>query len=381
MAISLLPSEREGYARILQNFTDSTGIAIELVAQQYQQIREALRAEASAGSGQLDIVELDVYFLFDVSGYMYPLDSLMGSLTELRGAVGDEAWHVGIGRDSGEGTVFVPHRLNWQAMIYDAVRLPEPPRTWDDLRSLARLRPASIGFKGARYEGLSCDFFPFLWQAGGDPLNPESPAALEALALLADLREGVHPNSIAFKENSILQAQEHEEILLHFNWPFVVPLLRERGLLPERIQTAPLPQGPQGSATVLGGGYLGIPKTSTKPEQASRVLEFVTSELTQRRLARELGWFPARLQAWDALDSDAREAARGFIEMKDMVRARPLVAGYEAVSKAWQLAVSRVLFEGLDPSEALLQVKASINQLSPTDGSMKAKEFSNTPSR
>ncbi|MBE0558126.1 MAG: extracellular solute-binding protein [Proteobacteria bacterium] len=247
-------------------------------------------------------------------------------------------------------------------MIYNAARLPEAPRTWEDLRLLARAQPSSIGIKGARYEGLSCDFFPFLWQAGGDPLAPQSSAALEAMTFFAELRSGIHPGSVSFRENTLLQAQEHEEVLLHFNWPFVVPLLREKGLLPGKIQTAPLPVGPVGSATVLGGGYLGIPLTAPHPESAARLLEFLTSDQTERRLLTELGWFPPRRGAWDALDEETRQAARGFIEMKDQVRARPSIRDYDRISALWQTAITQVLFEGVEPKTALIDLTRKMRQ-------------------
>lgn len=353
IAVALLPGERESYARLLGEFTDSTGIEIELVAQQYQQIRDALRAEAIAGMGELDIVEFDVYFLPDVVSLVQDLDPLVPTIEELPRAVAEEVWSAGLNPITREELLFVPHRLNWQAMVYDARRLESPPRTWEDLRTLARTRPASIGIKGARYEGLICDFFPFLWQAGGDPREPESPEVLRALQFFAELRSGIHPGSVSFKENTILQAQEHQEILLHFNWPFVVPLLREKGLLPGALQTAPLPAGPRGLATVLGGGYLGIPKTSPRPRKAARLLEFLIAESTQRRLLKDLGWFPSRQTAWDALDEGTRRAAQGFIAMKDDVHARPLVADYERISALWQTTLARVLFDEVKPEQAL----------------------------
>jgi ABC-type glycerol-3-phosphate transport system substrate-binding protein len=365
IAVALLPSEGAAYARILEEFSDSTGIGVELVVQQYQQIREALRAEAAAGFGQLDVVEFDVYFLPDVATLVQPLDSLMHTLAGLREAVPADAWNAGVNLDSSRKVLFVPHRLNWQAMIYDAKRLVEPPQTWEDLRLLAQNRPASIGIKGARYEGLVCDFFPFLWQAGGEILDPRSPAALTALKFFAEIRSGIHPGSISFKENTVLQAQEHQEILLHFNWPYVLPLLRSRGLLPGSIRSAPLPAGPHGSATVLGGGYVGVPRTAPHPMEAARLLEFLTSETTQRRLLKELGWFPPRASAWGELDEKTRQEAGGFIAMKDQVRARPLVQNYDKISVLWQTAVAQVIFEGEDPERALHNLSLSMDDLGP----------------
>ena len=63
VAIALLPSEQAPYKKLLRSFSEETGIEVTLIAQQYQQIRNALEAEALAGRGELDVVELDVYLL------------------------------------------------------------------------------------------------------------------------------------------------------------------------------------------------------------------------------------------------------------------------------------------------------------------------------
>jgi len=360
LAVALLPSEQQPYRRLLDRFADSTGIQVTLIAQQYQQIRNALEAEAVAGRGALDVVELDVQLLGAVRSHMRCLDTLLEALPLLQADA--SAGALAPGRDARGRYLFVPHRLNWQAMVYDAVELSSPPRTWDDLLEVARSRPGSIGLKAARYEGMVCDLFPFLWQAGGDPLRPTAPATLVALRYLKKLAPSLNPAAPSYRENSILQAQERREILLHFNWPFVVPLLREKRLLGERIGIAPLPAGPTGRATILGGGYLGIPQTAPHPEHAARLVEFLVSTDVQQELARELGWFPIREAAWSALDLQDVHL-EGFIEMRDEIRTRPPIPAYDHLSALWQEAFSRILFEGEDPDDVAASLLPQIRQL------------------
>jgi len=360
LAVSLLPSEQEPYRKLLDQFTDSTGIRVTLIAQQYQQIRNALEAEAIAGRGALDVVELDVQLLGAVRDHMQRLDTLLEALPDLQADASAGALAPGL--DARGGHLFVPHRLNWQAMVYDAVELSSPPRTWDDLLKVARSRPGTIGLKAARYEGMVCDLFPFLWQAGGDPLRPSAPGTLIALRFLKQLAPSLNPAAPSFRENSILQAQERREILLHFNWPFVVPLLREKQLLGGKIRIAPLPAGPAGRATVLGGGYLGIPHTAPHPEHAARLVEFLVSNDVQQELARELGWFPIRESAWSALD-EQEAGLEGFVEMRDEIRTRPPIPAYDQLSALWQDAFSRILFEGENPDDVAASLVPQIKQL------------------
>ncbi len=360
-AVALLPSEQPAYLSVLKTFTEKTGIRVKLVAQQYTQIRSTIEAEAQAGRGQLDLIELDVYLLPLLKPFMQPLDTLMSTLQDLQKHVQEDVWEAARFNTGQQEIYFAPHRLNWQAMFYDATILPVPPDNWEGLLQVAKQHAGKIGLKLAKYEGLVCDIFPFLWQAGGDPLQPNTPATLKTMRFLLQLLPAVNSSARTYKENSVLQAQEHQEVIIHWNWPFAVPLLREKGLLNTRVKTAPLPNGPAGRATILGGGYLGIPATAQNAIGAARLLDFLTSAETQRELAATLGWFPVREEGWEGMSETDKEAFAGFLAMKDFVRARPNVPYYEQVSRIWQDGIYRVFFEGMDPGEALAEMQRMID--------------------
>jgi multiple sugar transport system substrate-binding protein len=345
-----------------------TGTPVRLVAQQYQQIREAMEAEKSADQGQLDVVELDVYMLAQVYTAVRPLDSLLATFDELREAIDRNAFAAGSPPAGGGETYFVPHRLNWQAMIYDISAMSTPPDTWEDLLDVCRKNAGAIGIKAARYEGLVCDLFPFLWQAGGDPLRPRSAGSLRALMFLKELASTFNPAVRSYKESSILQAQERKEIILHFNWPFVVPLMRKKNLLHSQLRVAPLPSGPAGRATVLGGGYLGIPRTAPHPEEAALLIDFLLSERVQRILTRELGWFPVRDAGWEELSKNDRYDLSGYLGMIGSLRARPGVPYYEQLSRIWQQGFSDLLFGDKSPDEVAAFVQTGLQDLREESG-------------
>lgn len=359
-AAALLPAEKIQYMQVLREFTGQTGIRVNLIGQQYEPIRTVVEAEAAAGRGRLDLVELDVFQLPLLQQAMQPLESLIGTEDDLAASIPGDAWTVGL---SGEPRrlLYVPHRLNWQALVYDSEALPEPPADWDALLAAAREHPGRIGLKCARYEGLVCDVFPFLWQAGGNPLRPDSPQALRTMRYLQELSRYFNPAVRSYKEESIRQAMEYREIRTQFNWPFVVPIYRDKSLMPAPFKTAPLPAGPAGQATVLGGGYLGIPATAPHPRAAGRLVEYLTRSRTQAKLAAHLGWFPIRPEGWEGFAPADRELYAGYMAMQPHIRARPNVPHYPTVSDIWQEGFHAIVFGGADPAATLQQMQARID--------------------
>ncbi len=344
IAMALLPGELTLYRTVLRDFERTSQLRVVVVPQQYADIRRALAAEASAAPGTLDLVELDVYSLAAAAQYVSPLDA--AALSPEVDALAPMA--VAAGRI--EGLRFLPHRVAWQALIYNHAELGKPPDTWQELLAIGRRHPGKIGLKGALYEGLTCDVLPFVWAAGGSGEVLEDAGALAAFRFLAELAPYLNPQSETFKEASVAEAMARGEIVVHLNWPFVMSLYASQGLAPQTIRSAPMPAGPQGRATVLGGGYVAIPRSAPHPQAALRLVRYLLSRPVHERFARELGWFSPRRDV--ALDGGG-DLLAGFVAMRDQVRPRPERADYQRLSRAWQQAFRSVVFEHADPAAAL----------------------------
>jgi len=344
IAIALLPSELPAYRDVLADFERDSGLRVVVVPQQYADIRRALAAEAFAASGTLDLVELDVYSLAAAAQYVTVLNA--AALSPESDALEPQALQAG----RINGLRFLPHRVAWQALIYNHAVLQKPPANWEELLAVARSHPGQIGLKGALYEGLTCDILPFVWAAGGSGEVLDDAGARVAFQFLAGLAPYVNPQSETFKESTVAEAMARGEIVLHFNWPFVMSLYASQGLAPRTIRSAPLPAGPQGRATVLGGGYVAIPRSAPHPADAVRLARYLISQPAQARLARELGWFSAR---HDVAVGGAAELLAGFVEMRDQVRPRPERVDYQRLSRLWQQASRAVVFAHADPAATL----------------------------
>jgi ABC-type glycerol-3-phosphate transport system substrate-binding protein len=344
IAVALLPSELPVYHSVLEDFERETGRQVVVVPQQYPDIRRALAAEAFAGRGTLDLVELDVYALATVAPQVLVLNEadFEPDLQEI------EPQAVQAGRIN--GLRFLPHRIAWQAMIYNHAALAKPPETWADLLAVAREHPKQIGIKGALYEGLTCDILPFVWAAGGSGERLDDAGAVAAFQFFAQLAPYLDPESETFKESTAAEAMARGEIVLHFNWPFVMSLYKSQGLAPGTIRSAPMPRGPHGRATVLGGGYIAIPRSAPHRSDAIRLARYLIGQHAQERLAHELGWFSARR---DVPVGGSGDLLAGFTAMRGHVRPRPARPDYARLSQLWQKAFRAVVFGHAEPAATL----------------------------
>ncbi|HYC57483.1 MAG TPA: extracellular solute-binding protein [Candidatus Binatia bacterium] len=353
LAVALLPAELPVYRSVIGEFERRSGRRVMIVPQQYSDIRRALGAESKAGRGTLDLVELDVYSLAVAAGDVAELDEQ--ALAREIDALDENA--LAAGRFG--GLRFLPHRLSWQAMIYDHEAIASPPASWSELVEVARAHSGRIAIKGALYEGLACDVLPLVWAAGASGEDFGEEGAEAALGMLAELAPHLHPHSETFKEAAIAEAMARGEIVLHWNWPAVMSLYQSQGLAPQRIRSAPLPAGPRGRATVLGGGYVAVPSAAPHRDDALALLRFLLSREVQQRLATELGWFSGRRDVAPPTDNTALD---GFVAMRPHVRPRPERKDYPRLSRAWQQAARAVLFENVAPAKALATARESMKE-------------------
>ena len=344
IALAVFPDEAARYDRFVADFESQHHVRVNVLAQTYTDILQAMRVQA-ASRGSLDLVELDLAMLGEAHEYAQPLDRIVSP--SARALFSNEAWNAAtIDRH----LYFIPHRLMWQAMIYNRVEVPNPPATWDDLARFAREHPGRLAIKGARYEGAVCDVMPFVWTAGGSECAPNSPGSIRALDFMRQLAPDLNDESAVFREMSVLEAQARGSVWIHFNWPFAIAYLQSKGLAPNVNLSAPIPAGPDGIATPLGGGYLAIPNSAPHPKLAAQFIQYLLTADTQAKLSRELGWYGS---VPPAPGSEDAQLYAGYTAMRAFVRARPTVDCYADLSDQWRRAIRAVLFENTAPASAI----------------------------
>jgi ABC-type glycerol-3-phosphate transport system substrate-binding protein len=160
----------------------------------------------------------------------------------------------------------------------------------------------------------------------------------------------LNDESAVFREMSVLEAQARGSVWIHFNWPFAIGYLHAKALAPSVNLSAPIPSGPDGRATPLGGGYLAIPNSAPHPKLAAEFIRYLLTADTQSRLSRELGWYGS---VPPPAGSEDAELYAGYVAMRPYVRARPTVDCYPDLSEQWRRAIRAVLFDNTPPASAM----------------------------
>jgi ABC-type glycerol-3-phosphate transport system substrate-binding protein len=131
IALAVFPDEAVRYESFVADFESQHHVHVKVLAQTYTDILQAMRVQAGS-HGSLDLIELDLAMLGEAHSFAQPLDKVVSP--PARALFSKEAWDAAtIDRQ----LYFIPHRLMWQAMIYNRIKVPNPPATWNDLARFA----------------------------------------------------------------------------------------------------------------------------------------------------------------------------------------------------------------------------------------------------
>jgi len=215
-----------------------------------------------------------------------------------------------------------------------------PPADWQELKDFAARLTIDknndgtfeqVGFfvpifpaTGPLGNWMVWQFTPFLWQAGGNLIDPEqtkvlynSEAGVKALKLWQDMYFSQKLNTFtnlfenAFVSQNLAMALDgpwnlprYSELLKNIDWAF-----------------APLPAGPERKATVVGGEYLAIFKQTKHSDAAWKFVKWMIQPEVQAFWAMKSGYLPIRHAVWEIPEFkdylDKHPNFRVFVEQMD----------------------------------------------------------------
>ncbi|NJL87694.1 MAG: ABC transporter substrate-binding protein [Leptolyngbyaceae cyanobacterium SM1_1_3] len=247
----------------------------------------------------------------------------------------------------------------------------EPPNTFEELQETAKTLqeqgqvPWGFSWQGKQYEGLATVFVEAIAGYGGFWVNPEtlevgldSPAGYQAVEFLRDLiAQNITPPGVTnYIEEDALRLFENGNAVFMRNWPYAwAQVNRAEATVQGKVGLKPMVHAPnENSAACLGGWGFAISATTPHPEEAWRVVEFLTSRESQKKFTLEFSYVPSRRD----LFTDAEVLAKyshyqALLQVADSTVPRPPVGQYAQVSDILQRYLSAALTNQISPEDAM----------------------------
>jgi multiple sugar transport system substrate-binding protein len=211
------------------------------------------------------------------------------------------------------GTVFTLSLLTlfYNKAHLDAAGFKAPPKDWDELKRYSKelTKDGRYGFvlnygDPAGIGGTASYWMVFLQQAGGKMYGADgmpvfkSDAGVDALQLMVDLMPSTDPGSISYAGiNDATNVLLAGRASMMMNWPFMWNAGQDpkQSQVVGQLQSAVLPAGPAGSASMDGTDAWTVTKSAKDPDKARQLIEFYLDAAVQKRQVLDTGWLPIRL--------------------------------------------------------------------------------------
>lgn len=271
--------------------------------------------------------------------------------------------------------------LIYNTTVFDAAGLdyPDETWTWDDFREAAEAltdpdtNTYGYGYSVSGSEETTWQFWPHLWQRGGEVLSEDessaafaSDAGVDALTFLRDM--AVEDKSVYLDQTDTkaLDLFASDRIGMVTSGPWALYTLQEAGT-GYGVTTLP---GTDGNHETVSGPDLWVLFDHQDANRAHWSYEFtkwLTAPEQDVRWNVAYGNLPLRASEIDSPEFQEQVALMPGLDVmaanaENTKHARPTVTGYVAVSEAIASAISQVLQGQGDPATALEDAAAQADQ-------------------
>jgi trehalose/maltose transport system substrate-binding protein len=353
----------------LQQFTQETGIRVSLLPSP-DSARQRLvlwRELLGTGASGPDVYGIDVIWPGMLSEYFVDLKPYFANDVSLQFPA------IASGYLVDNKLVAVAYRADIGLLYYrtDLLRqygYPGPPKTWDELQSMAARIQAGErakgkkqfwGFvwQGAADEGLTCNALE--WQAAEDggriieqnkTISVNNPQAIKAWQRATHWVGSISPPGVVgYREWDSLNVWVAGDAAFMRHWPSAYFNSQAAGSqVRNKFDIATLPGGQAGTAGTLGGWGLAVSRFSPHPREAVELVRYLTRKDVQEKRARVVSQPPTLPELYnlpEVLEANPRFKLLNQAFRTGMVSRPSNVAGnkYQEVSDAYIQAVHSVL--------------------------------------
>jgi multiple sugar transport system substrate-binding protein len=335
--------------------------------------REKLQTDFVAGT-EPDVFYVDSFWGVDMmsKNLLLPLDDLIKQnnldVSDFEASL-MRAFQFG-GKTYGLSKGYSTLGLFYNRDLFDKARVKEPPKNWDELRTVAA-KLSRDGVKGLVLPFDHARFVPFIYQAGGTLISSDktkvavnSPEAVQALEYYAGLitkdKVADTPKALGAEWAGDAFAKGKAAMALEGHW--MLPFLREKKVA-FNWSVAELPVGPKAKSNFVFTVAYSVSARTKNPEAAFKLVSFLTSPEAQKKVA-ELGLeLPSRKSVATAEFLQAKPE-RGVL-VAGAAYAQPFV--YTPNAQPWVdelgKAMENVVLNGADAKAELDKVQKKFEEV------------------
>ncbi|WP_326819329.1 extracellular solute-binding protein [Streptosporangium sp. NBC_01756] len=408
----------------IRPFVDLTGISVNIVTLELTALVQRVALDLASGRAQYQVVYADPYqVLAPYQRGLVDLRSLQAdpALPDLPGGITDfiPTQLDAAGRFIDPGAVYaLPYdapTMIWQYRrdLFDRYRsrmandlgfdpTPGGDRTWEEYFEIARWFNKNAtsdvkygtGHQARQHDSLMNDFSNVLWSYGGDyfddgkevgrmgsrdpgPCRLDSAAAIAGAEFYNRLLGIADPASRTWDWDGVGAAFRAGQLAMCPNWHEYAASNEE--VLPGKVDYAPLPKGPAGTANMYGGTGVAISANTLPHERGAAWLFLVWATSPQTQLAnlrsKAGGGTPTRTSVYELPEVRAAEkrpspmpnmltaAAVRQAWQSDRIGLRPKIPMWNECNTAIFTQLSRMLTGSGSPEEAMRSIKSRVDRI------------------
>jgi len=320
---------------------------------------------AAQGGNAPDVMRAEIAWTpeFADLGYLKPLDGKVDTSDYLDAPLnynkyGDQLWGI-------------PQVTDALALLYNKELLDkagvQPPTTLEEIKSAAAAVKDKAKVDGFYMRGDSYWLLPYFYGFGGEhalvnagekKITVNKAENVQALQFVADLMKapGVAKNTdfpndygnamTAFKDGKVA-------MILNGPWASSDILSGKAFKSPDNLGIAPIPAGPAGQGSPVGGHNYVISNTTKSEAAAIAFIEFMNSAESQAKISKANNTLPTRKSAYDQPDVTSNKVVTDFKAVIEKATNRPVIPEGGALFDALTQNFQKVLTGKADAKAAL----------------------------
>jgi len=337
----------------------------------YEGLRDKTLLAQGSGSGY-DVVLFDVIWPAEYAENGILVDISDRITPDMKAGVLPGAWTTVEynGKQYGMPWILDTKYLFYNKDILAKAGISAPPKTWEELTQQAQiikdkgLLETPIAWSWAQAEAVICDYTTLVSAYQGSFLTEGKPSfqtggGLEALTYMVDSYNAglTNPNSKEFLEEDVRRVFSNGEAAFALNWTYMYNLAnagddsKVKGMV--GVVPAPGVAGKSEVSAMNGSMGLGVTATSAHPDEAWKLVEYLTSQPVQNTYAKLS--LPIWASSYDdpAITAGQEELIAAAKVGLGAMYPRPTTPKYQELSVALQQAIQEALLGQATPADAL----------------------------